>query len=102
VLFIDARFDELSSDQYGDLCYAIESEVGRRRSVVRSEAPFRENEDARQARPLPIAAEVALSCCLVRARCGVPAISALALHVLCVACLPARGDGRHGDGGGVS
>jgi hypothetical protein len=29
LLFINARFDELSSDQYADLCFAIESEVNR-------------------------------------------------------------------------
>ncbi len=29
VLFINARFDELSADQYEDLCYAIESEIAR-------------------------------------------------------------------------
>jgi hypothetical protein len=29
LLFINARFDELSNDQYADLCFAIESEVER-------------------------------------------------------------------------
>jgi hypothetical protein len=30
LLFINARFDELSRDQYEDLCSAIKSELGRR------------------------------------------------------------------------
>ena len=30
VLFIHARYDELSRDQYENLCYAVESELSRR------------------------------------------------------------------------
>jgi hypothetical protein len=31
LLFINARFDELSREQYEDLCFAIECDVGRLR-----------------------------------------------------------------------
>jgi hypothetical protein len=30
VLFIHARYDELSRDQYEDVCHAVESELSRR------------------------------------------------------------------------
>ena len=43
VLVIHRQFEELSADQYADLCYAIESEIERSRrptlSVVRSDTP---------------------------------------------------------------